>query len=1217
MASSEPAGTTLRSVTLLSIGLAGSPSDPLRQWVDGIVRELEGHVVESSPELYRVAFGIPLTHEDDPARGIRAALKLQQSLRERTPPGGELPEDFGVMVGITTGRAPAAPPDAEPALTQEIEGVADRLQSACPTGTVLVSHETYRQVRGLFEVEPQPPLRMPGQRLPLITYAVLREKTERSYIGTREVLGVETEMIGRDAEFTLLMDVFNRCADRSRSAIVTVVGEPGLGKSRLLHEYLKRIEASRRRVFLMRARATVESADEPFHLLGAMVKSSAGIREQDNLEDARTKLSRYVEDRLGLQVRRGGRRAYDPELVPVEDLPYPRDYPGQAAHFLGELIGIPYPDSPSLAALRHDPQQVRQHAFLAVERLLGRGARRAPLVVELEDVQWADPSSLSLFEHLVGVLSDVPFLIIAAARPEIDVRRPSWIQGSPSRVAIRLNPLDEEATRDLSAHLLSEVQGIPAALIDTIADRTLGTPYFAEEMVKALADRALIVQDGSGWVYRGEASAEPALPESVQAVIQERFGRLPLAEQAVARVAAVMGRCFWDCALEDLCADRDVVGLVDELPPASQVAPILSELRRREFLQIQPASAFPSCSEYLFVHDLLRDVIYQSIGAETRARLHLKVAAWLKGRTRERSREWLATVAGHFEAGGERTTAADYFLQAGRAAADLYANEQALSLFQRAIGVEDREGSSRAREHLACARVRQRIGDWDRALGDLEVAEGAAEAEGDAELRSEIQGLWSSIATTQGRFEEGQQRAEQALESARSTGSRVSEADALARLADVTARRGERDAAAELRNQELEIRRELGDERALAESLLTIATNQAELEEALPTYTQALALFRRLGDKSQIAHALHSLAMGHQNIGDYPRALELYEESLQIRREAGDRPYMAWNLHNMCNILLVEGERQRAESLNGESIGISLAVGNRPGVAYGLMNQGDLQVSRGQVDAAIASMEEARQVFHEVGERPQEAITLQMLADLHRMDGRLARAVASVEAARALTLETGSAERSALEASEAGVLQSLGRVVEARERLETLLAGPRPGRGTPDWWDVLDQLTRVLLVLGDVDGAARLLKDAPDAVPGRTMRLQIASLEQRVGPSSASAVRELLEEARELDDARVLSRVVLDVAEGLDDQSEASVIHGLSDLIPALADRGLRYRAAHTLAAYFASASDTARAQRFDGLARREVEFLQAYLPADAKEAFRAHPWVTPILSAS
>ncbi|MEM7245564.1 MAG: tetratricopeptide repeat protein [Acidobacteriota bacterium] len=952
---------------------------------DRCIQEQDGHVEKHVGDAVMALFGAPKAHEDDAARAIRAALRFQSEIEQLAD---ELESEgfprIALRTGINTGRVVVGTVgvDGESSVFGDTVNVASRVETACPAGGILVSHDTYRQVRGLFEVDSRPPLRVKGKKEPLHTYLVRSEKSAHLFIGTHEVLGAETEMVGREIELGRLEAALDRVRRRRRPELITITGTPGLGKTRLLHEFLKRVEASPDNVFLMRARAALESIDEPFHLLGELVRTGAGIRPDQGAEPARTALAEHLQHWLGA--------AEAPFGVPYPDAALPAEEIEEATHFIGELVGMPFPDSAAVRSAGGDARQVRQRAMYAVEQVIARRAGAAPVVIELEDLHWADTPSLELFEHLVQVIEDRPVLVVGSARPELGTRLPNWGQGSEHVSSIRLEPLDQDVMQDLCAHLLDSVQGLPSDLASDISKRAAGTPYFAEEMIKSLADLGVIESYGGQWVFHHDRLVALEIPASVEGVLQARLDRLEPHERCAARNAAVIGRGFWDDALQAIwqqAAERELME-----PPQERVRATVDRLCAREIAQAQPVSVFPRSAEFAFVHDLMRDVAYRGLVPKVRKQLHLLVAEWLEREVGDRAGEWVATIAGHYEAGGDTNRAAQWYLRTAEASRRRHANEDALRLLDRAIALGGLDGDSAVRAYLDRARLRERIGEWDDAVADLEIAVQRAEEHELTALQSRCLSVLSGLHTMRGRLDEAEAAGRRALELARELESKDLEADALSRLAGIGRRRGQLEETRQLHEQCLALRRELGDDLALANGLRSLAGLHISLDqtdEAMRLYEQARELHHRAKDRAGLAECLHFIAYVMHHRGDHARAIDLYEESLDIRRAIGDRPYTAWNLHNLAHIHMDAGDHEKAAALVEEERKVSSAAGNRPGEAYGLMNVGALAAWSGDLTMARATYRRSLAIFRETGERPLQAVLLDSLAEIHRALGQV------------------------------------------------------------------------------------------------------------------------------------------------------------------------------------------------------------------------------------
>ena len=316
---------------------------------------------------------------------------------------------FDVRVGIHTGGVLlGGGVDADGSIRGIAVNIAARMEQTAPAGGLRISHDTYAQVRGLFDVEPQEPLAVKGVDAPVQTYLVLRAKPRSFRVGTRGIEGVETRMIGRDAELEALQDAFKRLFAERRLAAVTVVADAGIGKSRLLYEFENWSEARPERFFIFRGRATPQTQGQPFGLLRDILAWRFQIADDDSMEAARRKMEEGIAP-----------------LFVDDDGP---DLAEGHAHLLGHLIGIDWRDSRHVKGILDDARQIRNRAFHAAAQLFRRigAADGTPVVLQLEDLHWADDESLDFLDYLAEVDRDVPLLIVACTRPTLFERRPSW-----------------------------------------------------------------------------------------------------------------------------------------------------------------------------------------------------------------------------------------------------------------------------------------------------------------------------------------------------------------------------------------------------------------------------------------------------------------------------------------------------------------------------------------------------------------------------------------------------------------------------------------------------------------------------------------------------------------------------------------------------------------------------------------------------------------------
>jgi class 3 adenylate cyclase/tetratricopeptide (TPR) repeat protein len=533
-------------------------------------------------------FGAPVAHEDDPERAVRAALAIRDALAK----DGKLE----IRIGITTGEAlialGARPEAGEGIASGDVVNTASRLQAAAPPGGILVNETTYRATERAIEYRDAASVLAKGKAEPVRVWQAFRA---HSPVGVERPRG--TQLVGRAQELTLLRDTLARVNGESEPQLVTLVGVPGIGKSRLVFELFRELDGGPELVYWLHGRSLPYGEGVTFWALGEMVKGHAGILESDSSEQAEEKL-------------RGAVAAIISERADA----------GWVERHLRALAGVETEDVGT--------GDRRSEAFAAWRRFLEALAEARPLVLVFEDLHWADEALLDFVDHLIDWASGVPILVLATTRPELLSRRPSWGGGKMNSATILLSPFSDDETAKL-VHLLLGGSVLAAEEQGEVLERAGGNPLYAEEFARMLTDR----------------HDELALPESVQGLIAARLDALPYEEKELLQDAAVIGTVFWLAAL-----GRERRTLEERL----------HALARKEFVRSERRSSVAGEAEYAFRHALIREVAYEQIPKSQRIAKHRAAAEWIEslGR-REDHAEMLAhhflQALEYAEAAGEST----------------------------------------------------------------------------------------------------------------------------------------------------------------------------------------------------------------------------------------------------------------------------------------------------------------------------------------------------------------------------------------------------------------------------------------------------------------------------------------------------------------------------------------------------------------------------------
>jgi len=615
----------------------------------GVIQQHQGSVAQYLGDGLLALFGARTSGEHDPENAIRAALDAQNAVAAL-----QTPEPLKLRIGIHTGPVVVGElgSDArkEFTATGDAMNLAARLQTAAPPGGILISQDTYNYVRGVFTVAPQPALTIKGKQEPIQTYLVRRIKPRPFRTVTRGVAGIQTRTVGRDRELRDLQAAYLVALEQRRVVWAQLVGEAGVGKSRMIDDVRDWIELRLEVVRVFRGRAYAGDARQPFSLIRRMWFDRFQIAEDAPLAQAERKWVERFQ-----------------ELGKTDEV--------EPAHALGLLVGLPFKDSRYIGGMRGDPAQVKGRAFVVSREFLKRVREESPLELLLEDLQWADSSS---WDYLIQVMLDTEIdeshhgiFILAAARPEWDP--PAVLSSSQSYHRVDLQPLSEDATRELVSELLQRVEGVPEDVGRLIVERSEGIPYFAEEMVNWFVDRGIIDRSREPWRFLPARLKEIPLPATLQHLLLTRLSSLNDAERSVLQRGAIFGRNFWGGGLVALGVRQPDV--------------MLQPLQPRGFVEAQPESSFEGETEWSFHHALLRDVTYESVLKRERAALHKAAAAWLEEQARRAGRldEFSGLLGEHAERAGEMIGAADWYLKAGERAKAQGATAEARKFFDRAL----------------------------------------------------------------------------------------------------------------------------------------------------------------------------------------------------------------------------------------------------------------------------------------------------------------------------------------------------------------------------------------------------------------------------------------------------------------------------------------------------------------------------------------------------
>src|SRR5215211_5943725 len=499
--------------------------------VDKAIQDQGGRIDKHIGDAVMALFGTPTAREDDPERAIRSALQIQMEVqewksafRDSISPEPGITQNIQLRIGINTGPALLGTVGTMGEYTAigNTVNVASRLQTAAPTGGILISHDTYQHVRGIFDVTVLAPILVKGKSEPIQVYTVNSIRPRAFRVAARGVEGIETRTIGREEELAKMKLAFEQTVEQHQIHLINIVAEAGTGKSRLLYEFTKWLDAQNQPIHLFKGRATQEISQIPYALLRDIFSSSFSIQDHDTAATARQKLERGILSFIG-----------DEETSTLY------------AHFIGHLIGFDYSTSPHLKGILGDARQVHELAFHYATQFFTDITNQQTGVIFLEDIHWADRGSLDFFDHLMNTSPDLSFLIIGFTRSTLFEERPEWGAGPVHTLRLDLLPLSNEDSRRLVKEILQKVPVIPPALTELIVAKAEGSPFYVEELIKVLIDKGVILRGLDQWRVEMERLSELKVPATLTGLLQARLDNLNANARETLQQASVIGRIFW------------------------------------------------------------------------------------------------------------------------------------------------------------------------------------------------------------------------------------------------------------------------------------------------------------------------------------------------------------------------------------------------------------------------------------------------------------------------------------------------------------------------------------------------------------------------------------------------------------------------------------------------------------------------------------------------
>lgn len=776
-----------------------------------------------------------------------------------------------------------------------------------------------------------------------------------------EVRSVKSPLVGRADQLATLSDVVARAIDFQAPQLVTVIGNQGTGKTRLIDELVPLL---------------VNSRDRPCRVFHGRAE-----RDRDGQPVRNAALASLLRDRFELLPIPDdtARLRFAHEVRTVMD----SDQVAEMLHFIGGFVAMDYPPTAFLEAVTEDPAQHAQIARTALRRFLELDAAQSPLVLVLDDMQWADRETLGLVSEIVHGLGGSPVVLLTAARPDMLVHAGGWGEGAVDHERVDLRNLEPDDAEQMFRNLLARVPEISEDTAQSAVEMTGGNPAFLEQLVRLFFENGTIDTRGPVWRLDPERAADTELPISIEEAIEARIAALEHDERDLLEKAAVFGNVFWVSAVIAMAR------LEAEPPPLApgpldiewgdgedvrrRVSDLVASLADRDYVLPLDAddSSIPGEAEVVFKHNLERELIIRSTEESRLRRYYLAGAQWLEAKTVMRSDEQLEFLALLYERGGEARRAAHCYLQGGDRARARYAPDEARALYEKGLAMLG--------EHDAPAKL-----DALHNLGDVLEQSGRTE-EAIPYFAEMLQLAW--------RFDNF-----------------AKAGAAYSRLARGQRRFGRYDVAMDYLRRAHELFERSRDDRGIASTLDDMGRVnwlRGAFGQALDFHRQALTIRRALGDRRSIALSLANIGRVHHDTGNFKAAIAQFREALDLRRDIGDLAGVVQSLGDLGGVYAEDGNHGLALELLGEARTMAHGIGDKLALADVLSRAGEVEAAVGRGDDAIRDLSEAKGLAAGLGDRVALATAHQRLAHVHLQLGHLEAADVEAHAAVAVSEAVG------------------------------------------------------------------------------------------------------------------------------------------------------------------------------------------------------------------
>jgi class 3 adenylate cyclase/tetratricopeptide (TPR) repeat protein len=915
---------------------------------DGVINKID--LFDRGDKLLAL-FGAPISHEDDAERTVRAALKMQSSEKE----AGALliSQRIGVNTGVVFAGEVGSSERREYTVMGDVVNLSARLMSAAADGEMLLSSAMRRKVSPFFEIADRGTVSVKGKSAPVPIYSVVGRRAQPEPV--RGIRGLHSPLVGREKEAKLVRAAASNLR-HTKGSIISLIGEAGLGKSRLIDELRSEVSSDQKNFIWLEGHCLSYTQSVSYSAFNEVVRSVLGVFETDTEVEVWSKLRRRIDDL------------------------FPHDQGEDVLPYLATFLSLPLSGALAERVEYLEGEALQRQIIRAVATLLERLAQRRPLILIFDDLHWADSASLALLERILTIPDRAPALISLIYRP--DRSHGCWALGQLAArsyphhyTEIMLRPLDVTSNEDdLLVSNLLDVPQLPIALAQLIG-RAEGNPFYIEEIIRTLIDAGAIVRDANSnrWRIAGHITLE-SVPDSLQAIIMTRIDRLAEQARRTLQLASVVGRTFRYLVLNWLATAATL---------ANQLDSSLASLQRAELVREQ--TRVPEL-EYGFAQAVFRDVAYESLLMRDRRVYHRLVGQQMEDQYAEHKREEVyELLAHHYSLSDDQIKSLHYLIKAGDKTRLAYANKESIDFYRQAEALVGELGS--LDNMIAVAEglgdVLYHVGEYDEALTHYQQAiTHHTESIAQADLYRRIGAVYEKRGDYEGALN--------------STGNGIklltpdyTDTVEMARLLTLRCRvyhqQGQFDQAIEAGKQALEVIEDSSNYQEIAQThneLGNAHEGVSQPDDAIDHFNHGLLILDRIGDEYSAAKVYNNLAVIYSQT-DLARSAEYFRRALETMQRFGDTHGEAGAQQNLGVINYLRGDYPLAIEAYQHSLDMKERLGDNMGIADCHINLGEVYRAQNNLSQAIEHLEQALFIVRQIGANQSEAECQRQLAECY------------------------------------------------------------------------------------------------------------------------------------------------------------------------------------------------------------------------------------------